>query len=297
MKRRQSSAEVPPRAPRSRGWVWWGLLVLAVSVAAYGGATQWGASAQVKLSESSHQAAYPAGLGPHRISTVHLTRRVASARTGCRPTSAVGSQRNAYAALVSQTAVIRRTPNARSSVVTELGPVDVNGLPQVLGVIGVHSNAGCAPDWYRVQLAVVPNGTVGWVRAWAVRTYQVRSRIVVDLSARSLRLYRSGKLVLETPVAVGASATPTPSGRYFVNERYELPDSRGPFGPAALGISAHSNVLQRVWVQDGPIGIHGTNEPWSIGRAASHGCIRVANGVMRRLFRLAPAGTPIIVRA
>ena len=206
--------------------------------AAYGGVTQWGASAQVKLSESSHQAAYPAGLGPHRVSTVRLTRRVASAGAGCRATSPVGSRRNAYAALVNQTAVIRRTPNAHSSVVTELGPVDVNGLPQVLGVIGVHSNARCAADWYRVQLAVVPNGTVGWVRAWAVRTFQVRSRIVIDLSERSLRLYRSGKLILETPVAVGASATPTPSGRYFVNERYELPDSRGPFGPAALGISA-----------------------------------------------------------
>jgi lipoprotein-anchoring transpeptidase ErfK/SrfK len=125
----------------------------------------------------------------------------------------------------------------------------------------------------------------------------VRSRIVVDLSKRSLRLYRSGTLALQTPVAVGASATPTPLGRYFVNERYELPDARGPFGPAALGISAHSTVLQHVWVQDGPIGIHGTDEPWSIGRAASHGCIRVANSVMRRLFSLAPAGTPIVVTA
>jgi lipoprotein-anchoring transpeptidase ErfK/SrfK len=296
MKRRQCSAEASSRAPRARSRIGWGLLVLAFSAAAYGGVTQWGASAQVKLSESSHQAAYPAGLGPHRVSSVRLTRRVASAGAGCRATSPVGSRRNAYAALVKQTAVIRRTPNAHSSVVTELGPVDVNGLPQVLGVIGVHSNARCAADWYRVQLAVVPNGTVGWVRAWAVRTFQVRSRIVIDLSERSLRLYRSGKLILETPVAVGASATPTPRGRYFVNERYELPDSRGPFGPAALGISAHSNVLQRVWVQDGPIGIHGTNEPWSIGRAASHGCIRVANTVMRRLFRLAPAGTPIVVR-
>ena len=173
----------------------------------------------------------------------------------------------------------------------------MNGLPEVVGVIGVHLSPRCAPDWYRVQLAVVPNGTVGWVRAWAVRTYRVRSRIVVDLSERSLRLYRSGTLELQTPVAVGASATPTPHGRYFVNERYELPDARGPFGPAALGISAHSDVLQHVWVEDGPIGIHGTNEPWSIGRAASHGCIRVANSVMRRLFRLAPAGTPIVVTA
>ena len=272
-------------------------LGLALLVAVLGQAAGWGGAGQLKLSENSHQVAYAAGLGPHLISSVHVTRALAGARSGCgRETATVGSRRVAYAALVTQTAVIRRAPSGRSTVITRLGRVDVNGLPEVLGVIGAHSSPSCKPDWYRVQLAVVPNGTSGWVRAWSVRTYRVRSRIVVDLSARSLLLYRSGKLVLRTPVAVGASATPTPRGRYFVNERYDLPDASGPFGPAALGTSAHSNVLQKVWVEDGPIGIHGTNEPWSIGRAASHGCIRVANSVMRRLFRLAPAGTPIVVR-
>jgi lipoprotein-anchoring transpeptidase ErfK/SrfK len=182
-------------------------------------------------------------------------------------------------------------------VIAELGRLDVNGLREVLGVSRIHSRADCVPDWYRVQLSVLPNGTTGWVRAWSVRTYRVSSRILVDLSDRSLQLYRWGKLVLETPVAVGASATPTPRGRYFVNERYALSDASGPFGPNALGISAHSTVLQRVWLENGPIGIHGTNEPWSIGHAASHGCIRVANSVMRRLFSLTPAGTPVIVRA
>ena len=113
------------------------------------------------------------------------------------------------------------------------------------------------------------------MRSWALQTYRVGSRIVVDVSERRLRLYRSGTLALEDPRRVGASATPTPLGRYFVNERYVLPDSSGPFGPNVLGISAHSNALQKVWVEDGPIGIHGTNAPQSIGQAASHGCIRV----------------------
>ena len=257
---------------------------------------QWGPAAQARLSEGSRQAAYSAGLGAIAPAAIPVSRRVAQTPARCRETtSAVGSARLAYAALVTQNAVIRRAPQAGSPVVTRLGRLNVNGLRQVLGVIGTHSSAACTTDWYRVQLAVVPNGTTGWVRAWAVRTYRVRSRIVVDLSERRLRLYRSGQLALETPVAVGASATPTPRGRYFVNERYALPDASGPFGPAALGISAHSDVLRAVWVEDGPIGIHGTNEPWSIGRAASHGCIRVANDVMRRLFRFAPAGTPIVV--
>jgi len=276
-------------------------LGLVLAVAVFGLAGRWGSAGPAKLSENSRQAAYPAGLGTRVPSSVRSSNRLAAAPAApaacTRRVAPVGSNRTAYAALVTQTAVIRRGPSGQASVVTRLGRLDVNGLPEVVGVIGVHVGAACTADWYRVQLAVVPNGTAGWVRAWALRTYRVRSRIVVDLSERRLRLYRSGTLALQTPVAVGASATPTPRGRYFVNERYRLPDAAGPFGPAALGISAHSDVLQHVWVEDGPIGIHGTNEPWSIGRAASHGCIRVANGVMRRLFRLAPAGTPIVVTA
>ena len=297
MKRRQFSAEGLRGGPRGLSWFGCALL-LALLVAAFLAVSGWRSSRPAKLSENSQQMAYPAGLGPHLISSVRVNRRAANATARCsETTAAVGSRRTAYAALVTQSAVIRRGPNGRSGVVAKLGRLDVNGLPQVLGVTGVHSSGRCAPDWYHVQLAVVPNGTSGWVRAWAVRTYQVHSRIVVDLSERSLRLYRSGRVALRTPVAVGTPTTPTPRGRYFVNERYQLPDASGPFGPSALGISAHSDVLQDVWVEDGPIGIHGTNEPWSIGRAASHGCIRVANDVMRRLFKLAPAGTPIVVRA
>ena len=71
--------------------------------------------------------------------------------------------------------------------------------------------------------------------------------------------------------------------------------STGPFGPAAIGISAYSTVLTG-WTQGGPIAIHGTNEPWSIGHAVSNGCIRVRNPVLRRLFKVTPAGTPVVIR-
>jgi lipoprotein-anchoring transpeptidase ErfK/SrfK len=196
---------------------------------------------------------------------------------------------------VRRTAVIRTLPQGRSREIGRFGRFNQNGFRAVLGVIGKHTSSHCSTDWYLVQLPVLPNGQTGWVRAWAVQPFRVRSRITVDLSQRRLRVYRSGRVVVDTRVAVGTSATPTPPGHYFVNERYVLPDASGPFGPSALGISAHSDVLQHVWVEDGPIGIHGTNEPWSIGRAASHGCIRVANDEMRRIFRLAPAGTPVVV--
>lgn len=252
----------------------------------------------VKLSEGSGQVAYAAGLGIGRLVDLRVSRPPARAVSRCRPAARnLGSARVAYAALVRDHALIRKEPNAHSAIVSRAGRLNQNGFREVLGVIGTFSGARCTADWYRVEVPVLPNGTRGWVRAWAVQTYRVRSRIIVDISQRRLRLFRSGKLIFETAVAVGAPATPTPLGRFFVNERYVLPDSSGPFGPAALGISAHSDALQNVWVEDGPIGIHGTNEPWSIGHAASHGCIRVSNLVMRRLFLVAPAGTPVLVHA
>src|SRR6266540_4027251 len=124
----------------------------------------------------------------------------------------------------------------------------------------------------------------------------VRTRIVVDLSARRLTFFRNGRPVLHVPVAVGSSATPTPRGNFYVNQRVVPADPTGPFGPAALGISAFSPVLTH-WAQGGPIAVHGTNDPGSIGRAASTGCIRVRNGVMRKLFAATPAGTPVSIRA
>ena len=123
----------------------------------------------------------------------------------------------------------------------------------------------------------------------------VRTRITVDLSERRVRLYRSGKLVLSSSAAVGSSATPTPLGRYYVNQRLIPDDPSGPFGPGAVGISAFSPVLTG-WAQGGPIAIHGTNEPASIGHAVSNGCIRLPNTVLRRLFAQALAGTPVLIR-
>jgi lipoprotein-anchoring transpeptidase ErfK/SrfK len=80
-----------------------------------------------------------------------------------------------------------------------------------------------------------------------------------------------------------------------VNQRLIPSERGGPFGPGAVGISAFSPVLTG-WAQGGPIAIHGTNEPWSIGRAVTNGCIRLPNAVLVRLFRQTPAGTPVLIR-
>jgi lipoprotein-anchoring transpeptidase ErfK/SrfK len=127
-----------------------------------------------------------------------------------------------------------------------------------------------------------------------VRVEKVTTRIVVDVSARTLAFYRRGRLVLTTRVAVGAPSTPTPVGRFYVNQRLLPTNPYGAFGPAALGVSAFSNVLTG-WTQGGPIGIHGTNQPWSIGRAVSNGCIRVANATLMKIFDATLGGSPVLI--
>jgi hypothetical protein len=222
---------------------------------------------------------------PHYAAPLLVPRHQFVAQVKCsdfRPSAA-----RAYAALVVHRVAIRGGG--------QLAPRDANGYRTVVGVLGAHVGRGCRPLLLHVQLPGPPNGRAGWIAAGSVRVFPVVDRILVDLSGRRLYAWRRGQLRLRTRVAVGAAGTPTPIGRFVVNERWLLRNPTGAFGVAALGISAHSSVLHN-WIQRGPIALHGTNEPWTIGRAASHGCIRLRNAQMRRLFALAPAGTPVLIR-
>lgn len=181
-------------------------------------------------------------------------------------------------------------------MLASFGRVNYNNLPMVFGVRGAVLDSRCSPTWFRVQLPMRPNGIVGWVSASQVLLGTIHTRIEVDESARRLTLYKDGRPVLVSRVAVGSPATPTPTGDYYVNQRLIPTDPNGPYGPAAVGVSAFSNVLTG-WTRGGPIGIHGTDEPWSIGHNVSNGCVRLPNPVVRRLFKLTLAGTPVIIRA
>lgn len=206
----------------------------------------------------------------------------------------LGSARRAYVGVAPRGAVAYRRPGGE--VVRRFGPKNVNDYPTLFGVVGAVVRPDCTPRFYRVQLPVKPNGATGFVAARALELQTVGVRIVVDLSERRLTLFRNGRPELTATVAVGSPSTPTPTGRYYVNQRLVPTDSGGPFGPGALGISAFSTVLTG-WAQGGPVAIHGTNEPWSIGRAVSNGCIRLPNATLERVFREAVAGTPVIITA
>jgi hypothetical protein len=204
------------------------------------------------------------------------------------------TSRKAYAAVVRVRTEAYARPGGRTIEAFEL--LNANGYPTVFGVLSAVVDAACEPVWYRVQLPIRPNGSIGYVRASDVELAAVKTRVEIDLSERRLRFFRAGKLLLDAPVAIGAPTTPTPTGRYYVNQRLVAPDPWGPFGPAAIGVSAFSPVLQD-WIQGGPIAIHGTNDPESIGNAASHGCLRLRNDLLVWLFKKTRAGTPVEIVA
>ena len=217
----------------------------------------------------------------HALVALISTFAVAAGGAQCGPGSA------SWAAVALHSTTVFAAPERKA--LARFGLKNVNGARTVFSVLG------CRSDWLRVELPMRPNGAVGWVRARDVALARVHARIVVDLGARRLRLYHDGRLRITATVAVGSPSTPTPTGRYYVNQELIPSDPTGPYGPVAVGISAFSNVLTG-WAQGGPIAIHGTNEPSSIGRAASHGCIRLPNHLLRQVFAETPVGTPVLIR-
>jgi lipoprotein-anchoring transpeptidase ErfK/SrfK len=233
------------------------------------------------------------GSGTHRAAPHHVlgTHAQQCAAGALLP---LGNAKTAYVGVAPNGAVAYRRPGA-DIVAARFAKMNVNGYQTLFGVTGAVVARDCTPRWYRVELPMKPNGSTGYVAARTLELQTVDTRIVVDVSARRLTLYRAGRATMTATVAVGSPATPTPTGRYYVNQRLVPADTNGPFGPGAIGVSAFSNVLTG-WVQGGPIAIHGTNEPWSIGKAVSNGCIRLPNATLERLFKVAVAGTPVIIR-
>jgi lipoprotein-anchoring transpeptidase ErfK/SrfK len=226
-----------------------------------------------------------------------LAALAAGAAHAAQPRCAAGIRGLASSAKVAYAATAVRPTAAYAQpgggrVTHRFGLVNANGARTVFGIVGERVEHSCSVEWLHVELPIRPNQATGWIRVADVTRRAVHTRITVDLSQLRVRVYRFGRLVLSTPAAVGSSATPTPRGRYYVNQRLIPENPYGAYGPGAVGLSAFSPVLTG-WMQGGPVAIHGTNEPWSIGHRVSNGCIRVPNTVLRKLFRLAVTGTPV----
>jgi len=117
-------------------------------------------------------------------------------------------------------------------------------------------------------------------------------RLVVSLADRKIALFEDGRVVKVYSIAVGKRSTPSPNGSFHIVSRvvkptYYKPGKVVPAGPA--------NPLGTRWMGLGfkGYGIHGTNRPTSIGKAASHGCIRMRNQDVEDLFERVEVGDPV----
>ena len=161
----------------------------------------------------------------------------------------------------------------------------------VLAVAGTIDSHGAL--WVKLRLQLRPNGTYGWIRASAAHLSTTRTAIVVHRGLRKIEILRSGVVVDEAPVAIGAPGRETPLGNYYVTARF-IPDD--PFlGVFAVETSAYSKLTE--WPGGGLVGIHGTSAPQLLGQAVSHGCVRVSNATALRLRKYVPLGTPISIVA
>lgn len=160
-------------------------------------------------------------------------------------------------------------------------------------VVGTHRTPAGDP-WLHIQLGVKPNEATAWVPKAEVKVARVRDNIVVDLSERTLRLFRDGDLVQRFSVGVGQPQWPTTPGDYFIWAKVPQASAFGPYGVYALGLSGFSTVLTD-WPGGGRMAIHGTANPSDKGQQVSHGCVRVYNADMEKLQGL-PMGTPVVIQ-
>ena len=106
--------------------------------------------------------------------------------------------------------------------------------------------------------------------------------IMISINNRTLKLFRNQTLIKTYPIAVGKMLTQTPRGTFVVVNRQ--PNPGGPFGAMWLSLSKAG------------YGIHGTNNPSSIGKSVSHGCVRMYNQDVLELAKQIPNGTRVFIQ-
>ena len=183
---------------------------------------------------------------------------------------------------------VKATLRARGSRAVLPAWAPITGAPTVVPVIGRAIRPG-GIRWLKVMLPGRPNGSTGWITQRGTRKSTTSWRVSIRTSTRTVRVYRRGRLVHSFAAVVGKPSTPTPNGRFFVEESILMP--RGSAGaPYALALSARSNVLQEFEGGPGQIAMHGVaNLGGAPGTAVSHGCVRLADSDIRWLAaRIAP---------
>lgn len=191
-------------------------------------------------------------------------------------------------------APIRWLPTPYARRIAQTHYLTEDGFPEVYLLLRSWRDS-MRHTWLEIRIPMRPNGRTGWVRRSALGPYyRVRTLLVVDRHRLRATLYKRGRRIWKAPVGIGKPSTPTPGGRFWIREKFRTPGPSSLYGPVAFGTSDYSVLSD--WPGGGIIGIHGTSEPFLIPGRPSHGCIRVKNRAVRRLWRLMPIGTPLLIR-
>jgi len=181
---------------------------------------------------------------------------------------------------------IRRAPAGRTLAVA--------GWKTPFGSVRRRRGVERRGNWCAVESDVLENGVVGWVPVTAaVRLRKVRYSVEADLSERLLTLREDGGVVFRRRVSIGASDSPTPSGRFHVTD--QVPGTRWGLGCCIVIISGNQPRLPAGWDGGDRLAVHG--RPGSrerIGTPASAGCLHATEQTLRTLARL-PLGTPVVI--
>lgn len=126
-------------------------------------------------------------------------------------------------------------------------------------------------------------------------------KIIINIPSRTLELWNEQVLEKKFPVGVGKSTTPTPIGNFKVISKVVHPTWKNPYKPAGVGIikPGNNNPLGTRWIgfhvdaNGGEYGMHGTNNPFSVGTFCSHGCVRMYVKDSEYLFKKITVGTQL----
>ena len=189
---------------------------------------------------------------------------------------------------------VRSAPSRNAKVVTTLAQFRPDFHPRTVMALDAQLDASGAPAWYRISVPGRPNGRTGWIPAAAANVRPVDRWLVIYRGSRKFELYVDGVVRRTGPVAVGARGMETPIGLFFVQSRF-VPNKYPILGAFAFETSGYSKLSD--WPGGGVVGVHGTNAPWLIGQAVSHGCVRLRNSDVLALRKLVRVGTPVKIVA
>lgn len=190
-------------------------------------------------------------------------------------------QRHAHVAL-------RLAPAGR--VVAVVGERTSFGSPSVFSVVRESG------PWIAVRTPLLPNGRLAWVDSRYGLVYRRTAYVVeIDLSRRALEVRGRAGIVLRTTVGIGALSTPTPPGHYAITDKMRGRHYGRAFGCCILALTGNQTRLPAGWPGGTRIAIHGTNRLETIGIPASAGCLHATDESLRRLERMLPLGTPVVI--